>query len=1532
MNVKSSRSALLAAMAVLAVALVALAAIPAVAEDGDAADVTTISSADLLSKAVGGVLTLDQNYVLSDSLVVTADMTIDLNGFDLSGTGFHVIEVKTGKLAIKDASNEIGSVVQSGKTYAALMVDIGAEVKIDGGYFHNTDVGAYYVIKNCGTVTINEAKLKNESNGSSVIANGYFNYEDYNKVAGANGTSYPANVAPVMMTINGGEYNGKCYVKNDDYGVMAINGGNFVISEKKGAALMNAGTMTIGSADGKSIPIFTGTPGVVLNFDDPDNRTADPGTVTVNGVKAESADSLAVISSGYTIGTIVLKDENVWAGKIISAPKEFELNGTVGVGSSQVTFTGVVAGTDGIVVGAGAGSVEISGSMDASTNQAKITASSGDVILKDLTINTGTLTLDKSVSVEGTVTVVKDAKMVIGNGATLTVASGAVFKNNGTVEVQSSKSIRTVAGATIDFGKFVDSEGDSVYPDCEDGTIIERDGTQYTIYHAQTTAGKVQFGIAIGDVVYDGSKHSGEFDNLAVTSFDNIFTGVYGAPEGTIYQVKGDLSTAGYENAGSYYLYVSFSMNNGETAVTVKAMDLPLEVKKADLDIKVTIEGWHYGEFDAEKNSPNAGFAFGKEAIENPYSSVKYTVDGKDFATVAADLKAGDYTLVATFQGADNFADETVEVKFTVEKQAMKLEVFNVDDSINFWGTKASRYHDVDYKTVLDGKTILVSGTVYWIENVNEGASEIIFGDDKSKGYYAVIGIRNLNEFPIEIKYGLTEDKVAKLTAFSGNDNWLAVLVSLGTDLTAETDFEFEITPINDSYADETWGVQYDLKRPSQAGYADNAKKAAEDFTAAGGKHSNDVSDKTVWMVWSQFGLSKDKVYGELYKNGELVYREQVKSDDGVRGWYFSFAENQPSYSKETTGVTMPLDSSFVGKYPGVYTLKIVCNDKPVAENEVSVNGAYTAGYGFEFDSAAAIDGIKKAFAANGGKFVKDDVIAKTIWMAYYQNGFTKSKEIVGNLYFSEAEEFAKDAKPVFTEAMLKDDGLRCWYMSFDDQLKTAGVELQKGYYRIDIVADGVVIATATCQINSIDSKVDFVTPTDEELSAFGITADDIQRDVVFKNDEIRDGTCTVTVSGKLIFSNGLAKWNTDAAGPAGYYLAFTAKADVDWAVAKLETVAKDYVQSGQMFVVYIGKDLEELTEFTVKVDFDDNGTFYNEVAYAFDVSGLKLATFDVVLMDEMYGTDGVVFAQVSIGGGFILPNGPDASKDFVGWSIMIDGKETVYSAGAYVKVVDSLIGDDGRIVFTAIYLGSQQRDSYEVSATVSEDGKTLTVTTTSKQVENYRNLSANHYYIITMTDASGKTVMDRLIASPTILNGKNVYEETFNVALDATFGTGCVVIVEFKTDYAMGKLQISEPAVIEKLLKSESGFKTDAKEACDAINKALKDQGRTDGIDQKDVDSNTAYTVFTTTEDLNGKELTAYVYSGDEIVYAEKMTFAAAGAHAFYYSFNDSAPSHSQGSGIVVPMKAGTTASGNYDVIIIDSDGNTIVKSTFTA
>ena len=123
-------------------------------------------------------------------------------------------------------------------------------------------------------------------------------------------------------------------------------------------------------------------------------------------------------------------------------------DGTVQNGSNKAEFTKIVAGTDGLLIRVG--SVEITGSMDATEASAKITAASGDVVLKDLTITAGNLKLDKDVTVKGTLTVDAGAKVIVDTNAKLNV-EGTVKTNEGATvgAIENKGQIVTGTGANI---------------------------------------------------------------------------------------------------------------------------------------------------------------------------------------------------------------------------------------------------------------------------------------------------------------------------------------------------------------------------------------------------------------------------------------------------------------------------------------------------------------------------------------------------------------------------------------------------------------------------------------------------------------------------------------------------------------------------------------------------------------------------------------------------------------------------------------------------------------------------------------------------------------------------------------------------------------------------------------------------------------------------------------------------------------------------------------------------------------------------
>lgn len=179
----------------------------------------------VLPEAADGVITLDNGaYVMSGDTTATIKVpngknaTLDLNGKTLTNkTGEHTIIVEngatltiTGNGIVDNVSHGKGAIVNSG------------EVTLNGGTFERSaEKGTYspygnggnswYTIANYGTMEINTGvTVKNAGGYSSMIRNGGDVTADCN------------------LTIKGGNFTGGVNtVKNDSFGVLTINGGNF---------------------------------------------------------------------------------------------------------------------------------------------------------------------------------------------------------------------------------------------------------------------------------------------------------------------------------------------------------------------------------------------------------------------------------------------------------------------------------------------------------------------------------------------------------------------------------------------------------------------------------------------------------------------------------------------------------------------------------------------------------------------------------------------------------------------------------------------------------------------------------------------------------------------------------------------------------------------------------------------------------------------------------------------------------------------------------------------------------------------------------------------------------------------------------------------------------------------------------------------------------------------------------------------------------------------------------------------------------
>ena len=193
-------------------------------------------SYDSLAKAInaagnGDTIKLVKAVELTSTLSITADkkITLDLNGCKISAdmNGPHMI-CNAGNLTITDSSAaKTGEIAKVG------------------------DASNYgYVIENHGKMLLDSCKITSTSSVSSAIENGW--YTPAQNTSGTNCTMTIQNAEVTSVNAAGGLYT----VKNDDYGVMVINGGIFTNGTEGAGAVLNWNNLTIHNGT------FTGTSAV----------------------------------------------------------------------------------------------------------------------------------------------------------------------------------------------------------------------------------------------------------------------------------------------------------------------------------------------------------------------------------------------------------------------------------------------------------------------------------------------------------------------------------------------------------------------------------------------------------------------------------------------------------------------------------------------------------------------------------------------------------------------------------------------------------------------------------------------------------------------------------------------------------------------------------------------------------------------------------------------------------------------------------------------------------------------------------------------------------------------------------------------------------------------------------------------------------------------------------------------------------------------------------------------------------------------
>ena len=174
-----------------------------------------------INEATGNAtVTLLANVTEDVTVPAGKNVTLDLNGHNITNKSGHTITVgNDGELNISDS---VGTGVVDNTSHGKAAIYNEGEVTLNGGTFERSaEKGTYspygnggnswYTIANYGTMEINTGvTVKNAGGYSSMIRNGGDVTADCN------------------LTIKGGNFTGGVNtVKNDSFGVLTINGGNF---------------------------------------------------------------------------------------------------------------------------------------------------------------------------------------------------------------------------------------------------------------------------------------------------------------------------------------------------------------------------------------------------------------------------------------------------------------------------------------------------------------------------------------------------------------------------------------------------------------------------------------------------------------------------------------------------------------------------------------------------------------------------------------------------------------------------------------------------------------------------------------------------------------------------------------------------------------------------------------------------------------------------------------------------------------------------------------------------------------------------------------------------------------------------------------------------------------------------------------------------------------------------------------------------------------------------------------------------------
>ena len=332
---------------------------------------------EAVNAANDNTVKLLENVTEDINIPTGINVTLDLNGHKITNVSGHTITVeKGGKLNISDS---VGTGVVDNTSHGKGAIVNSGEVTLNGGTFkRSAENGTYspygnggnswYTIANYGTMEINTGvTVENAGGYSSMIRNGGEATADCN------------------LTIRGGNFTGGINtVKNDLFGVLTINGGNFSNTAQYVIMNWNKAEITAGTfqtLDTASAVLFTFAFGSNANY---------VGELTISGGEFKHAsDTQEMIVDHY--------DESNKGNAVVTGGK-FDAD------ISKYIPTDYVQSADGTVekLGETNAVAKVGGTYYKTLADAVAAAQDGDTItlLKDAEL-TSTLNLAKNITIDG---------------------------------------------------------------------------------------------------------------------------------------------------------------------------------------------------------------------------------------------------------------------------------------------------------------------------------------------------------------------------------------------------------------------------------------------------------------------------------------------------------------------------------------------------------------------------------------------------------------------------------------------------------------------------------------------------------------------------------------------------------------------------------------------------------------------------------------------------------------------------------------------------------------------------------------------------------------------------------------------------------------------------------------------------------------------------------------------------------------------------------------------------------------------------